>query len=55
MHDFDQAMREWDAAVKAKAAELVRQGVPPYDAIDKARLKVSEEWERRARNIKLLV
>ena len=34
--NFDQARREWDLAVDLKAAELVRNGIPPAQAMEKA-------------------
>lgn len=39
--DFDLERRKWNAEVDAEAARLVRKGVPPFDAIEKAREIVS--------------
>jgi hypothetical protein len=46
--DFEQESRLWSAEVKGVAAELVRRGTPPYQAIEDAREIVSERRRRQA-------
>jgi hypothetical protein len=35
------AVRSWDVEVEAEAERLIREGTPPYDAIEKAKQIVS--------------
>ena len=42
-NDLLEAIREWDAAVQKEAAKLIRQGTPPYDAVEKAVRQVIEQ------------
>lgn len=42
MSSFDTARRHWDIEVDSVAAELVEQGVPPWDAAEQARRIVSQ-------------
>lgn len=37
MSEFDYESQKWTREVDAEAAQLVRQGVPPWDAIQQAR------------------
>ena len=46
--DFDSERRAWNSEVDAEAARLIRAGVPPYDAVQRARDIVSESRKRKA-------
>lgn len=39
--DLKDAIRKWDFEVEQEAIELIEAGVPPYDAIEKARQIIS--------------
>jgi hypothetical protein len=39
--DFQSAKRQWDLEVEREAVELIECGVPPYDAMERARNIVS--------------
>lgn len=41
MSSFENESRAWDSEVDHEAAELVRRGTPPYEAIQRARDAVS--------------
>ena len=47
--DFETESRIWSMEVRKVAAELVRRGTPPYQAIEDAREIVSERRRRKAR------
>lgn len=49
MGAFEDEQRKWDVEVDTEAAELIRRGVPPYDAIEQARNNVSRR--RRAQSL----
>jgi len=49
MTDFESESRSFEAAVKARAAILVRDGyAAPYEAIDKARRQIMRERQAAA-------
>jgi len=41
MRQFEEAKREWESEVDTEAARLVKQGIPPFDALEQARRNVS--------------
>jgi hypothetical protein len=41
MKELQRAMRQWDEDVEEEAVRLVKQGVPPYEAVGQARQIVS--------------
>lgn len=49
MNDFETEQRLWEHAVKDEAARLIREGMPPTDALLQGRLNVSERRRREAR------
>jgi hypothetical protein len=48
MSTFDYEKRKFEDEVEAEAARLVRQGTPPYDAIDQARRMVTARRRQAA-------
>jgi hypothetical protein len=42
-NDLREAIREYDHAVDAEAARLVRLGVPPIDAVIQARQRIRQQ------------
>lgn len=51
---FYEEMRAWEAEVDAEAARLVREGTPPFDAIEQARQIVIARRRRAADNARKL-
>lgn len=45
---LDRAMREWGYEVEAEAERLIKRGVPPWTAIERARDNVSRKRARQA-------
>lgn len=43
-----EATRAWDAEVDAEAARLIERGIPPFDAVIRAREIVSARRRNRA-------
>lgn len=48
MSEFDYEAQKWTREVETKAAEFIRQGVPPWDAMQQARDAVSRMRRRAA-------
>ena len=44
---LQQAIREWDAEVDREAIRLIKAGVPPFDAVERAR-KIVERRRQQA-------
>lgn len=53
MSDFERARRDWDLEVDREAAKLVEEGVPPFDAIERARNTVTRRRREAAREREL--
>ncbi len=49
--EFQRESEAWTDEVNAEAARLVRQGVPPFDAIIRARDIVSRRRAEKARRV----
>ncbi len=47
-HALQQAIREWDAEVDRETIRLIKAGVPPYDAVVRARKIVEHRREQAA-------
>ena len=45
--DLRRAIREWDSEISSVATELIENGTPPYEAIDKAKEIVQRQRRRR--------
>jgi len=41
------AIMQWDAEVEEQAIELIERGVPPDEAMEKARVIVSNRWREK--------
>ena len=46
------AIRSWDIEVEAKAEELIKRGVPPYEAVEQAVKIVSSDRRHPKENTK---
>jgi hypothetical protein len=40
-YELKDAIKKWDADVEAEAVKLIQNGVPPYDAMERARNTIS--------------
>ena len=48
---FQQAAAKWSAEIDDIACELLERGVPPYDALDRARGMVADRRRAAANNV----
>ena len=48
MSEFEIERRRWSEEVDAEAARLLREGVPPYEAIDRARTIIAGRRKRKS-------
>jgi hypothetical protein len=47
-HDLESAIADWNAEVDREAAKMIREGVPPFDAVQRARDLVQRRRSRKA-------